>query len=76
MTEVEWLRTFGENLRSMIVEYRMSQRELAELTGLSEASISYYLRGEKMPGIKTIINMAYVFGCSTDDLIDFGSEIR
>lgn len=76
MTETEWLKDFANNLREMLFDYNMSQRELAEESGLSEASISQYLSRQKMPGIRAIINISYALNCDIDDLIDFGSRIK
>ena len=75
MSEAEWMREFSINLRRMMWDARMTQRELADLSGLSEACVSRYLSGTRMPTVKAIINLAYVFGCSIDDLIDFGSRV-
>lgn len=76
MNELEWLDIFGDNLVSLLEDARMSQRELAEETGLSEATISYYINKRKLPGLKAIINIAYAFGISIDELIDFGDKIH
>lgn len=75
MTESEWLDIFGDNLVDMLTEAGMSQRDLADETGLSEATISYYINKRKMPGIKAIVNIAYALNCSIDDLIDFDCQI-
>jgi transcriptional regulator with XRE-family HTH domain len=75
MTESEWLNIFSNNLADMLSEAGMTQRDLADETGLSEGTISYYINGRKMPGIKAIINIAYALNCSVDELIDFDSII-
>jgi transcriptional regulator with XRE-family HTH domain len=75
MSEIEWLEIFGDNLINLLDKEGMTQRELAEATGLSEGTISSYINKRKIPGIKAIINMAYVLECSIDDLIDFGDTI-
>lgn len=71
MTEIKWLEMFSDNLYSLLLESNMSQRELADLSGLSEATISNYLNSRQMPGVKAIINIANALECSTDDLIYF-----
>ena len=76
MSEVEWLEEFRINLLRMMDEDRITQKELADDSGLSEASISYYVNGTKMPGVRAIVNLAYALDCSTDDLIDFGEMIE
>ena len=75
MSEVEWLRNFGKTLSEMLKDARMTQRELADATGLSEAAISNYVRGKQIPTIRAIINICYELSCNTDDLIDFGERI-
>lgn len=76
ISEQEWLDIFGDNLRSMMDEYRYSQKELAEVTGLSQSTICKYINKQQMPTIKAIINLSYELGCDLYDLIDFGSKIR
>lgn len=76
MSELEWLDIFANNLVYWMNQMGMNQRDLAEATGLSEATISNYIRKRQFPGIKAIINMANVFGCSMDDFIDFGDVIH
>lgn len=76
MSENDWLNAFGDNLRDMLESVGMSQRELAEQTGLSTGTISKYIHKQSLPGIKAIVNIAYVLDCSMDDLIDFGCMIE
>lgn len=75
MSEMEWLRCFSEKLQTILDDYRMTQKELAEEADLSEASISRYLNCERMPNIKSIVNIAYVLDCSVDELVDFDDMI-
>ena len=76
MTEVEWMHIFAKNLREMLFEKKMTQRELAFETGLSEKAISTYVNQERMPGAKALINMSYALDCSLDELADFGDTIE
>jgi transcriptional regulator with XRE-family HTH domain len=76
MSELEWLNIFGNNLKAIMEQVRITQRELAEETGISESTISKYINKMQMPGVRAIVNMAYVLNCSTDDLIDFGDIIE
>lgn len=76
MSEVEWLEEFRMNLLRMMDEDRIKQKELAEESYLSEATISKYVNGTQMPSVRAIINLAYALDCSTDDLIDFGEMIE
>lgn len=76
MSELEWLEIFADNLVDILKDYDMSQRELAEKCGVSEGTISSYINKRKMPSIKTIVNMSYVLGITTDDLIFYGERIK
>ena len=48
MSEEDWLNIFSGNLASMLYDARMTQRDLADETGLSEATISCYLNQRKI----------------------------
>ena len=76
MSEKEWLDIFANNLVEILKETRMSQKELADTLGLSEATVSNYIRKKQMPTIKAIINISYELGYDLYDLIDFGSAIE
>ena len=75
MTELQWLEIFGDNLKDMMDGAGYTQRDLADDTGLSEATISKYINKQQMPGVKALISIAYVLDCSLDDLMDFGDRI-
>lgn len=75
MSEQEWINIFGGNLAEIMAEQGYTQKDLAEDTGLSEASISNYVNKRRMPTVKAIINMAYVLDCDFNDFLDFGDRI-
>lgn len=79
MTEIEWLESFRFNLSSLLHEANMTQRELADVTGINESTISRYLSSDPyrwlMPSAKTVLNMAYALDCEVSDLIDFGERV-
>ena len=75
ITEYRWLERFGENLKMMLKERGMSQRDLAEVSGLAESTISQYLHGHRLPTVKSVINIAHALGCSVNELADFGEMI-
>ena len=76
MGEAEWLDNFGDNLSILLADYRVTQAELAEMTGLSEPTISSYINKRRMPGVKAILNIAYALNIDIEDLVDFGSMIQ
>ena len=75
MSEVEWIEIFGDNLASLLDDARMTQRELADETGLSDSTISRYLNKQMAPSFKAIINISYALDVSIDELMDFGDRI-
>lgn len=75
MTEEEWLDIFARNLVDMLKDARMTQRELADETGLSEGTISSYINKRRIPTIRAIVNIGYALDCDLNDLIDFGDRI-
>jgi transcriptional regulator with XRE-family HTH domain len=75
MTETEWLNIFGDNLRDLMLDANMTQRELADDTDLSESAISQYLNKRRVPTVRAIINIAYSLDCSVEELIDFGDRV-
>ena len=75
MTEMEWMRIFGQNLDYLLQQNRMSQNELAQRTGLTQASISRYVSGQQAPGFRAIVNIAAVLGITCDELINFDDTI-
>lgn len=75
MSKIEWLHTFGDNLKCLLYEANMTQRELARELEIAESTVSRYISGEKMPSIFTIINISYVLDCDVSEMIDFGEPI-
>ena len=69
-TEVQLLKAFGNNLADQLEDAWMTQKELAEETGLSEATISRYISGDVMPTLKSILNIMYALDCDFEDLVD------
>ena len=52
---------------------KMTQRELADRSRLAESTISDVIRGNKLPSIRTVYNIAYGLGVGIEELTDFGS---
>lgn len=60
---------FGEQLRFLLKERDMTQKELAYSMGVSKQIISAYVTGERMPSVEHLINIAYVLGCDLNELV-------
>lgn len=76
ISEQKWLNEFGDNLKDILKEKCMTQQELADECGVVKSVISSYINKNKMPSLKTAINMAYVLDIDIDELVDFGAMIE
>ncbi len=63
-----------ERIKMLMNEQKLTQKELAKRAGITEASMSKYLSGERTPRIDIIVNLANALGVTTDELI--GQEIE
>lgn len=76
MKREEWKNVFAENLKSILDERGMTQRDLAEDSGVAVSSISDYLSKRQIPGAVSIINIAYALDMEVSELIDFDERIE
>ncbi|MCI6330416.1 MAG: helix-turn-helix transcriptional regulator [Bacilli bacterium] len=63
-----------ERIKMLMTEKHLTQKELAISAGITEASMSKYLSGERTPRIDVVVNLANALGVSTDELI--GNEVE
>ena len=75
MSETEWMQTFGDNLRDMLEEARMSQSELADEIGVTQSTVNRYIHGLAMPSVKSLVNICHVLDATLDDILYFGDKI-
>lgn len=59
-----------KKLRELREEYCETQREVAELLGLTENAISKYEDGSREPSLRNLKKLARHFNISVDELID------
>lgn len=70
MSEQEINRIIAENIVRFMDKKGLSQLDVAEHCGVSQASVSNWCKGVKMPRMDKIDKMCELFGCSRTDLID------
>ncbi len=68
------IKDLAERLQKQRKERNLSQKRVAEMTGLSTTLISNFERGERTPSLESIISLANVYHCSIDYLL--GREIK
>ena len=64
--------TFKENLKSMRKREQLTQKELADKTGLTRSRINNYERGVREPDLKTLELLAEFFEVDFNTLISGG----
>lgn len=74
MTQMEFMQIIGNNIKSELEDSWMTQKELAEATGVSESTISRYIKAEMMPSLVNITNIAVALCCTVDDIISFDGD--
>ena len=62
-------KVFQNRLAELRVEKQLSRQQLADLLGVSRASIEYYEKGLRTPDINVLYKLAELFNVSSDYLI-------
>lgn len=65
-------RLVGRNLRSLRKRHRLSLEELARQSGVSRAMLGQVEQGKSIPSIKTLWQIAQVFGVSVSWFVEAG----
>ena len=76
MSEIEFIDIFADNLRDLIYESGYSVREIAKETNISVDSIYRYLKKQRSPTLKAVVNLSLMLLCDVDDLIPFYDIVR
>lgn len=63
------MKTIGEKIQILREERNLKQKELAELAGITEATLSRYENGKREPKGEIISKLATVLNVSTDYLL-------
>ena len=64
----------GARLRAAIRNSKLTQKEIAERTGLCPATISKYMRQHKRPSLDTFAELCRVLGVSSDAILGLPSD--
>ena len=62
MSEMEWLRNFSEALKERLEYANMTQKELADRTGIRQGDISKLEHGNGNPSLRTLHRLASGMG--------------
>lgn len=59
----------GEKLKSLRIEKKLTQKQVADRIGLAISAVSSYESGSRYPSYDVLIKLAYIFHVSTDYLL-------
>ncbi|MGN0797189.1 MAG: helix-turn-helix domain-containing protein [Christensenellales bacterium] len=62
--------TFGKILRELRIEKKLSQRQMGEVFGVCNQTISFWESGSREPDLDTLCKIADFFEVSCDFLLD------
>lgn len=64
------MSTLGERIKKLLTENNMTQRQLAKKAECTEAAISHYIKGDRVPRSRVMTAIAAALGTTSDYLID------
>lgn len=68
--ELEWSKQFGDRLKRLIHKKGMTQGQFAQKLGITEATLSRYIKGVHRPDAYMIEEIASALGCDINLLYD------
>lgn len=63
------MNNMGERIKEMLEKQNMRQKELAERVGCTEAAISHYIKGDRVPRAIVITNIASALKTTAEYLV-------
>lgn len=66
--------TWQEKVKELMKNQGINQKKLSQLSGITEASISRYLKGERIARLDIIINFAKALNVTTEYLLNDDEE--
>lgn len=61
---------FGKRLKELRIEKKLSQRELGDVFGVCNQTISFWESGSREPDLDTLVKIAKFFEVSVDFLLE------
>ena len=66
--------SWQEKVENLMLDRGINQKQLSQLSGITESSVSRYLRSERRPRLDIVVNFAKAFGVATEYLLDEGED--
>lgn len=64
------MANLGERIKRLLNEKGITQKELAEMVGCTDAAISHYIKGDRVPRSKVLSKIALALGTTSDYLME------
>lgn len=61
--------SFANALQRALSKSELTQKELAQKAGITEAAVSHYIKGDRTPRANVVVKLAEVLKCSLSDLL-------
>lgn len=69
--EEAWVKEFARRLKKRLYIRGIPQADVANHCGVSQGTVSNWLRGRTTPDLYILTKIAELIGCTTDDLIEY-----
>jgi transcriptional regulator with XRE-family HTH domain len=66
---------WSEKVKMLLDEKGMNQKDLSKKSGITEASVCRYLKGDRKPRIDIIVNFAEALGVEVEELLDESKKV-
>ncbi len=63
------MKDFAERLKELRLEKGLTQKQLAQNTGLSKSAIDFWEREQRVPNANAVVVLAKFFGVTSDYLL-------
>jgi transcriptional regulator with XRE-family HTH domain len=70
LTEKEYSKIIAQNLRRLMVEKGVEQKDVAEAIGVSKSLVSFWMNAARMPRMRKIDALCSYFGCRREDIME------
>ncbi|MCI1654076.1 MAG: helix-turn-helix domain-containing protein [Lachnospiraceae bacterium] len=64
------METLGERIKSLLLQKGMTQKQLAQEVGCTEAAVSHYVKGDRIPRSSVMTKIAIALGTTSDYLTE------
>lgn len=69
-------RTMTYRIKELLTVKGISQKQLSEMTGITESAISHYIKGDRVPRGTNLVKIAKALGTTADDLLSGDKEMN